>query len=73
VSGSGAKSLRLWDAATGTESPDAREGHSGAVRAVAIGRIWEHDVIVSGSTDRTLLVRQYCSRREALAARPRRN
>ena len=53
VSGSGDKTLKVWDAATG-KAVLTLEGHSGAVMSVS----WNADGsrIVSGSFDKTLKV-----------------
>ena len=45
-----------WDAAAGQPRGDPLTGHTGSVRAVAIGRIGDRDVIVSGSEDGTVRV-----------------
>ena len=42
----------MWDAATGQPRGDPLTGHTDWVTAVAIGRIGDRDVIVSGGDDR---------------------
>ena len=48
--------MRVWDAAAGQPRGDPLTGHPGSVQAVAIGRIGDRDVIVSGSEDGTVRV-----------------
>ena len=48
--------MRVWDAATGRPCADPLTGHAGDVTAVAIGRIGDRDVIVSGGWDDTVRV-----------------
>ena len=56
VSGSDDRTVRVWDAVTGTRLGAPLAGHDGAVSAVAIGRAGDRDVIVSGSDDKTVRV-----------------
>ena len=46
--------MRVWDAATGQPRGEPLTGHTGKVEAVAIGRIGDRDIIVSGSWDHTV-------------------
>ena len=48
--------MRVWDAATGRPRGEPLTGHTGTVNAVAIRRIGDRDVIVSGSSDSTVRV-----------------
>ena len=48
--------LQVWDAATGAPVGDPLTGHTRPVRAVAIGRVGDRDIIVSASWDKTLRV-----------------
>jgi WD40 repeat protein len=57
VSGSGDRTLRVWDAATGSPIGSPFTGHhTGDVTAVAAGQVDGHAVIISGSTDGTVRV-----------------
>ena len=56
VSGSGDKTVRVWDAVTGAPAGAPLAGHGDWVRAVAIGRASDRDIIVSGSDDKTVRV-----------------
>jgi len=51
--------VRIWDATTGHPAAAPLTGHNDSVRAVAIGHAGNRDLIVSGSDDRTVLVRQH--------------
>ena len=46
----------MWDAATGQPRSEPLTGHTGPVHAVAIGRVGDRDVIISGSWDETVRV-----------------
>jgi WD40 repeat protein len=46
--------MRIWSTWTRTGTP--LTGHNGWVRAVALGRVGDRDVIVSGSDDRTVRI-----------------
>ena len=48
--------MRVWDAATGQPRGDPLTGHTGPVQSVAIGRIGDRDVIVSGGYDKTVRI-----------------
>ena len=48
--------MRVWDAASGQPVGPPLTGHAGAVRAVAVGRAGDRDVIVSGGYDGTVRV-----------------
>jgi WD40 repeat protein len=52
ISGSNDKTLRLWDASTGTPIGQPMKGHEDAVISVAFSPDSKH--IISGSNDRTL-------------------
>jgi WD40 repeat protein len=54
VSGSGDKTIRIWDAETGVQMGEPLRGHTDSVEAVAISPDGKH--IVSGSTDNTIRV-----------------
>jgi WD40 repeat protein len=58
--------VRVWDAVTGAPLGAPLAGHDAWVSAVAIGRAGDRDIIVSGSDDRTVLVRQHRPRRQPL-------
>jgi WD40 repeat protein len=48
--------VRVWDAVTGDPVGGPLAGHDGPVRAIAIGRAGDRDIIVSGSDDQTVRV-----------------
>lgn len=48
--------MRVWDAASGTALGEPLTGHTDGVRAVALGRVGDRDVIVSGSWDETVRI-----------------
>jgi WD40 repeat protein len=52
ITGSGDRTVRIWDAITGGLVGTSLTGHSRPVSAVAIGR----DLIISGSYDRTVRI-----------------
>ena len=56
VSGSHDRTVRVWDAATGTPLGDPFTGHTDYVTAVAVGQLDGRPVVVSGSHDRTVRV-----------------
>jgi WD40 repeat protein len=59
VSGSGDGTVRVWDAVSGDPIDGPLAGHDDTVWAVAIGRVGDRDVIVPGSEDRTVIVREH--------------
>jgi len=56
VSGSSDRTVRVWDAATGTPVGEPFIGHDGAAYAVAVGQLEGRTIVVSGSSDRTVRV-----------------
>ncbi|KAJ6452005.1 WD40 repeat-like protein [Mycena vitilis] len=54
VSGSGDRSVRIWDAESGEQLGDPLEGHTGVVKSVAFSPDGKH--IVSGSSDKSLQI-----------------
>jgi len=56
VSGSGDRTVRVWDRATGLPIGDRFTGHTDAVNALAVARLEGRPVVVSGSSDRTVRV-----------------
>lgn len=48
--------MRIWDAGSGEQLGTPLTGHTGWVTAVALGRIGEREVIVSGSRDQTVRI-----------------
>jgi WD40 repeat protein len=56
VSGSGDRTVRVWDAATGDLAVGPLTGHAGEVNAVAVGQLGGRTVVVSGSDDGTVRV-----------------
>lgn len=56
VSGGRDRTVRCWDAVSGSQLGSALAGHNDAVTSVAAGRAGGRDVIVSGSLDGTVRV-----------------
>ena len=56
VSGGADWTVRIWDAGTGQPIGDPLTGHTGEVKAVAVGRAGGREVIVSGGDDRTVRI-----------------
>jgi WD40 repeat protein len=56
VSGSGDRSVRVWDLATGAPVGAPFTGHDGPVWAVAVAEVEGRPVVVSGSDDRSVRV-----------------
>jgi WD40 repeat protein len=56
VSGSDDTTICVWDAVSGDLLTQPLSGHTGAVRAVALGRFRGRDVIFSGGDDETVRV-----------------
>ena len=54
VSGSSDRTVRRWDAATGTPLGDPMVGHTGPARSVAVGQLEGRTIVVSGSRDQTM-------------------
>lgn len=54
VSGSSDKTVRVWDAATGTPFRDPVPGHTGWVATVAVGHLGDRPVLVSGGSDKSV-------------------
>ena len=54
VSGSGDKTVRLWEARSGQPHGQPLDGHTGGVSAVALGEVDGEPVVVSGSDDGTV-------------------
>jgi hypothetical protein len=52
--------MKRGDAVTGDPVGTPLAGHDDSVNAVAIGRAGDRDIIVSGSDDRTVFMRQHC-------------
>ena len=51
VSGSGDRTVRVWDLATGAAVCDPFTGHNAWVRSVAVGQLDGRTIVVSGSDD----------------------
>ena len=56
VSGSNDRTVRVWDAVTGSPVGEPLTGHTGRVTSVAAGQADGRAIIVSGSDDRTVRV-----------------
>jgi WD40 repeat protein len=56
--------VRIWDAASGEQLGAPLTGHTSSVRAVALGRIGEREIIVSGSGDTTVRIWDAASRKQ---------
>src|SRR4029077_6157701 len=56
ISGSGDRTVRVWDLATGTPLGDPFTGHGGPVRSVAAAELAGVPVVISGGGDRTVRV-----------------
>ncbi len=54
ISGSGDRTVRVWDLATGTPLSRPFTGHTDWVRAVAVAKLDNRPVAISGSTDGTV-------------------
>ena len=50
------RTVRVWDAGTGQPVGAPLTGHTGAVEAVAVGRVGDREVIVSGGSDETVRI-----------------
>ena len=59
VAGLGIPAVRIWDAVTGEPIGEPLLGHDRSVLAVALGRVGGRDLIVSGSDDRTVVLREH--------------
>ena len=56
ISGSGDKTVRVWDLATGHPIGTPFTGHTGTVAAVATAQLDGRPIAISGSADQTVRV-----------------